>query len=201
MSVIVDHEMFAADEMGLQTIGQVLSHVQRDNRLVVTLLIDGREPDLNVMGKLRRQLLLDHTIYIETAAPQEMAIEVLGEVEDQLREAERLRGDAIDLLQHNHVERALQRLSGCFSTWQNAQESVVKTAQLLRIDLEQLHVADQTLGELVNGFTDQLRQIKSALENRDYVLLSDILIYEATETNSRWHSALDAIRDAMGCVR
>jgi hypothetical protein len=198
MSVTVDHELFAAEEIGLQTVGQVLSHLQRDNRLVTNLLIDGEEPDLSVMGTIRRQLLNHHTLYIETAAPRDMALEVLYEVELQLAEAERLKVDAIELLHQNSVEKALQKLSGCFSTWQHAQESVLKTAQLLRIDLDQLHIADRTLRVMIVEFTDHLRSIKSSLENRDYVLLTDILTYESTETNERWRQALEAMREAMG---
>ena len=38
MSVTVDHETLQVDQLGLRTIGQVLSHLQRDNRLVVNLL-------------------------------------------------------------------------------------------------------------------------------------------------------------------
>jgi len=108
MSVTIDHELFAAEEIGLSTVGQVLSRIQRDNRLVVNLLIDGEEPDLSAMGDLRRRRLDQHTLYIETALPRDMALEVLGEVEVQLREAERLKGDAVELLHGNHVERALQ---------------------------------------------------------------------------------------------
>ena len=158
-----------------------------DNRLVTQLLIDGEEPDLALISMLRRQRLSDHTVYIETAAPREMALDVLLEVEQQLQEADRLKCDAIDLLNRNAVEGALQKLSGCFSTWQHAQESVLKTAQLLRIDPRCfLHYRRAvTLGAMVHEFTDQLRSIKSALENRDYVHLCDILIYEATETNNR----------------
>ena len=198
MSVTVDHELFDAEVIGLRTVGQVLSHLQRDNRLVTNLLIDGEEPDLSLMGTLRRKPLGDHSLYIETAAPHEMALEVLAEVEQQLREADRLKSDAIELLNHNAVERALQKLSGCFSTWQHAQESVLKTAQLLRIDLELLRTDGRSLQDMVHEFTGQLRSIKSALENRDYVHLCDILTYEATETNNRWRLALEAMRDAMG---
>src|SRR5665213_3050095 len=201
MSVTVDHELFAAEEIGLATVGQVLTHIQGFNRIVVNLLIDGLEPDLSLLGTVRRTPLGDHTVYIETADPRDMALEVLGEVEVQLQEAERLRLDAIGLLQRNNVERALQKLSGCFSTWQNAKESVLKTAQLLRIDLDEVNAGDRTLAQMVNDFTDQLRQIKSALENRDYVLLTDILTYEAVATNRSWSQALEGIRDAVGAAK
>src|ERR1700722_14470369 len=46
MSVTVDQELLAAEELGLATVGQVLAHLQSDDRLVVNLLIDGQQPDL-----------------------------------------------------------------------------------------------------------------------------------------------------------
>src|SRR3954452_20139049 len=93
MSVMVDHERLEVERLGLRTVGQVLSHLQRDNRLVVNLLIDGREPDLDRIGVLRQSPLADHTLFIETAEPHEMALEVLDEVENQLDEADRLKGE------------------------------------------------------------------------------------------------------------
>jgi hypothetical protein len=194
MSVTIDQHPLAAEEMGLRTIGQVLAHVQRKNRLVVQLLVDGQEPDFSRLGQVRSSPLNGHTLYIETADPREMALEVLHEVEAQLDEADRLKTEASELLQRNQHFKAMERLSGCFSTWQHAQESVVKTAELLRIDLNRVRVDNQTLTELVQTFTGQLRQIKSALENRDFVMLSDILAYETTQTSAHWRAALRTMR-------
>ena len=112
MSVTIDHETLLTDDLGLTTIGQVLSHVHTRNRLVVNLLIDGEEPDLDRMGDVKRVQLTGHTLFIETAEPREMALEVLTEVEQQLDEADRLKGEAVDLLQRNAAVRAMERLSG-----------------------------------------------------------------------------------------
>ena len=153
----------------MPTVGQVLSHVQHGDRsargggrerLVVNLLIDGEEPDLDRMGDVKRVPLDGHTLFIETAEPRAMALEVLGEVEQQLAEADRLKGEAVDLLQRNAAVRAMERLSGCFTTWQHAQESLLKTAQLLRIDLEAVTIDGRTLAEVVGDFAGQLREVK-----------------------------------------
>ena len=197
MSVTVDHALLETEEMGLRTVGHVLSHLQRSNRLVINLLIDGEEPDLEAIGTVKRSLVAGHTIYIETAEPQQIALDALAEVEEQLSEADRLKGDAVDQLQTGSVERAMQKLAGCFSTWQNAQDSIRKTAQLLRIDLDAMRIEGQSMTELVEEFAGQLRAIKSALESRDFVRLCDILTYEMTETTARWRAALQALRDAI----
>lgn len=197
MSIIVDQEPLAADVLGLKTVGQVLSHIQRDNRLVVQLLIDGLQPDLDHITSLKQSLLGDRTLYIETANPHEMALEVLTEVESQLSEADRLKSEASDLLQQNQHVRAMEKLGGCFTTWQHAQESVLKTAQLLRIDLQSIRLDRGTLTDLCEEFTTQLRQIKAALEARDFVSLTDILLYETTETTGQWRQAIQSLRTTI----
>jgi hypothetical protein len=200
MSVTVDHEPLAAETMGLRTVGQVLTHLQRDNRLVTHLLIDGQEPDLGRMASIRHSLLADHTLFIETADPIIMALDALDEVEEQLRQTDRLRADAVEMLQRGQSNRAMEKLSGCFGIWQTAQESVLKIAQLLRIDLDALKVGGRPLTNLLNGFGDQLRQIKMSLENRDFVTLADILTYEANQTSEQWRTAFDAIREIVQTV-
>lgn len=197
MSVTIDHEMLSTDDLGLTTIGQVLSHVHTRNRLVVNLLIDGEEPDLTRMSDVRRSPLNGHTLFIETAEPRQMALEVLEEVDEQLDEADRLKGEAVDLLQRNSAVRAMERLSGCFSTWQHAQESLTKTAQLLRIDLALITIAGRTLQDVFGEFCGQLREVKQAMENRDFVTLADVLTYEMTATSRHWRDAIVAMRGVI----
>jgi hypothetical protein len=197
MSVTVDHEPLATEKMGLKTVGQVLSHLQRGNRLVTNLLIDGRAPDLDILSTVRTSPLNGHTVYIETAEPREMALNVLEEVEEQLDDTDTLRNDAADLLQRNQLGKAMEKLSGCFAVWQTAQESVLKIGQLLRINLDVVRVNGQTLSAVLTHFADQLRQIKSAIEHRDFVTLGDILAYEADETSLQWRNALAAVRDVV----
>ena len=197
MSITLDHELLADEELeqlGFETVGQVLSHVQKTNRLVVNLLIDGMPPDLTRLGHLRTKRLNGHTLFIETAEPRQMALEVIEEVGNQLKQADRLKNDAVELLQKNAAAAAMEKLSGCFGTWQNAQESVVKTAQLLRLDLETVRVGMRSLTEMLVDFAEQLRQIKAALVDRDFVTLGDILTYEATQTSTQWQMALNAIK-------
>jgi hypothetical protein len=198
MPVTVDHSPLLAEELGLRTVGQVLTHLKRENRLVVHVLIDGHEPDLGRLTDVRRSALKDHQIFIETADPHEMALDVLQQVEVQLGEADRIKSEAAKLLQNNQNVRAMEKLSGCLTTWQHAQESVLGTARLLNIDLEQVRVGDRTLTELVLEFAEQLKQIKSSLENRDFVTLADLLIYETTQTSADWRAALCAMRKMIG---
>ena len=117
MSVTVDDHPLAAETLGLKTVGQVLSHLKKDrNRLIVHVLIDGREPDLDRMGAVKRSPLNGHTVYIETAEPRRMALEVLADVEEQLNQTDRLKTEAADLLQQNQTAAA-SRWSNFALSW------------------------------------------------------------------------------------
>ena len=194
MSVTVDDQPLAAESLGLRTVGQVLAHIRSKQRLVVHLMIDGREPDLNQMEALRSQLLGQKAVFIETVEPREIAAEVFDSVDSLLTDAEMLREQAVSHLQAGEHADALKKLGSCFTTWNHTQESVEKIARLLSVDLESIELDDGTLQKWLGQFTAQLTDIRSALESRDYVTLSDILAYEAHNTSGRWRQAIDAIR-------
>jgi hypothetical protein len=197
MPVTVDHSPLLAEELGLRTIGQVLAHLQRERRLVVHVLIDGREPDLRHLGDVRKSPLDEHHIFIETADPREMAMDILKQVETQLGEADRIKSEAARLLQTNQNTRAMEKLAGCLTTWHHAQETLLGTAKLLKIDLDKIDVFGRPLTDLVTQFAEQLRQIRSSLENRDFVSLGDVLIYETEQTSVQWRQALESLRSVI----
>lgn len=197
MSVVVDDQSLPTEKLGLKTIGQVLSHLKRENRLVVHVLIDGQEPDLDRMTAIRRSPVNGHTLYIETAEPRLMALEVLKEVDHQLDEADRLRGDAVEMLSSNSPQKAMEKLSGCFTTWSHAEESLRKVALLLRVDLNRILVDGRPFTEILTSFAEMLRTIRTSLESRDFVTLCDSLQYEATATCRQWKDALNEMRSIV----
>lgn len=197
MAVMIDDKPLPAEQLGLTTVGQLLAHIQKDNRLVVHLLIDGEEPGAGKLAQLRTTTLAGHTLYIETAEPRRMALDVLKEIESHLKETDQLRTECVELLRANNTLKALEKLRGCFSTWQHAQESVLKTAQLLRIDLARIVVDGRPFTEVLRAFSEQLRLIKRSLEHRDFVSLIDTLVYETAETSDNWLAAIRSMRSVI----
>ena len=64
MPVTIDHETCEVEQLGLNTVGQVLSHASRNNRLVVNMLIDGQQPDLNLIGEIRQYPVIGKTLFM-----------------------------------------------------------------------------------------------------------------------------------------
>jgi len=196
MSVTIDDKALAAENLGITTVGQVLTHVARGNRLVVNVLIEGEEPDLARMSAVRAVPLVGRTVYVETADPREMALAVLDEVESHLAEGDAYRAEAVEALSAGQQPRAMQKLNACFGIWQHAQESIVKTAQLLKLDLGQTFADGEAIEKMMGEFVEQLRAIKGALEGRDFVSLTDTLAYEMADVTGRWSAAIGAVRRA-----
>ena len=197
MSVTIDHEPLPVRELGLQTVGQVLAHVARDNRLVVQVLIDGQEPDIDQIGSVRATPIDGRTIFIETANSGELAQNVLDEVVNQLSGAEQSKQQAADLFQQGQTSKALCELGVCIRAWQHAQQSIVKVLELLRVEPADVIVANQPLEQCLANFSLQLRQIKTSLEQRDFVSLGDTLQYETSDTTQSWLSCIDAVRQLI----
>jgi hypothetical protein len=197
MSVTVDDRPLAAENLGLKTVGQVLSHLKRDNRLIVHVLIDGKEPDLRRFRTIKKYPLSAHTVFIETADPKQMARQFLDEVEAQLTEAERLKSESSKLLGRKQFAPAMEKLGGCFKTWQHAQDSLLKTAQLLRVDPESIKVHGRALTDLIADFTGHVRQIRAALEGRDFATLSDLLADKMSRVVQQWRDAIRCFRGAI----
>lgn len=197
MSVKVDDQIMPAEELGLKTVGQVLSRLKRDNRLIINVTIDGQQPDPLRIRAIKKYPVAQHTVYIETADPRQMAREVLDEVEAQLSEAERLKTETTRLLNSQQFAPAIERLGGCFKMWQHAQESLLKTAQLLRVEPERIKVHGRALTELLAEFTTHLRQVRSALDVRDFATLGELLTNKMTRAVEQWR---DAIRSFRGVI-
>jgi len=195
MSLTVDHESIDAATLGLRTVGQVLAHLKGRDRLVVHLLVDGREPPSGEFEQLRGQDLSGRTVYIETAEPRRIAAEVFDAAERLLSDAEQLRTAAVDHLAAGQHAEALKKLGACFTDWNTIRESVEKVARLLRIDLGRVRVAEGlSLRDWLGAFAGQLADIRAALEHRDYVHLADVLTYEAHGTADHWRAAIGEIR-------
>lgn len=199
MSVTVDDLPLETERLGLATVGDVLTHVAGDDRLVVQVLLDGSEPDLAEIEGLRSTRLEGRVLFVETARPGNIACEALDAVDDSLAEADEARVAAAEHFRSGEASTAMQKLSSCFPVWINAQESIGKVAKLLRADLALLKLDDgRPVAEVIGAFAGALRQLKEALEARDYVLCCDVLTYDMGPVADDWRAATAALRRVAG---
>lgn len=200
MTLTVDQTDVAAGEHNLSTVEDALKHASAGGRLVVTLLVDGNEPEDGQLASVRAMPLAGRCVYIETADGREMAEEALAAIAEQVGQAEGLRQEAVKHLQAGSLDAALPALSRCFSIWLGAQGSLRAVCELCGLPISTENAAGAPLVEMLREFTAQLRQLKEALEARDYVLVSDVLAYEMEHSAGRWQDAIIAVRNAVAAA-
>jgi hypothetical protein len=64
--------------------------------------------------------------------------------------------------------------------------------------LARVTIDGRSLCDVMNEFCGQLREIKQAMEDRDFVTLADVLTYEMTQTSRQWREAIGAMRGVIG---
>jgi hypothetical protein len=197
MGVMIDESSLDTQSLGLRTVGDVLGHVARDQRLVVNITIDGESPDLEQIDSVRKTLVRDHVIFMETVSPFDIARDVLDEVDQQLRQASDLCDQAVSLLRQGTYNEALKRLGGCLSAWGMSRDSLDKITRLLKLDLDDLKFEGQAVTQVVQNFANQLNQLRVALESRDYVELADVLSYDMKPAAQKWSLAIESIRESI----
>ena len=65
------------------------------------------------------------------------------------------------------------------------------------MDAGDVVVNDQPLQACLANFSLQLRQIKSFLEQRDFVSLGDTFLYETCDTTASWLACIEAVRQLI----
>jgi hypothetical protein len=198
MHIYVDDNPYAVSGLADKTLRQIAMDVRRDlagkKRMLVAIYTDGQ---LVPSGELEAVLDCPAARYekidFQSAVPQTLAREVLQRAREMVVEAVPLGREAGELLSGGQTARAMELLGNCIGVWNQVQESLIKSTGLLGLDLSTLEVEGKKVNDLMEEFAAQLRQVKEALENRDYVQLSDILQYELQDVAPRWQALLDQV--------
>jgi hypothetical protein len=168
------------------------------NRLVVSIQGDGRDllaQDLD--EALRRPAIEYDRLDFLTEATSTVAVEALETAEQMFAESAAGRSQTANLFTQGHIDEALQLLGPCIGTWQRAFDAVAQVLTLTGLELDVVESDGVRLTEMVQAWTDQLRQIKEAFENKDFVLIADLLEYEFGPTTDRWSGYISCISETI----
>ncbi len=198
MHVYVDDNPYAVSDLPAKTLRQIAQEIRQNlpaqKRILVAIYTDGQ---LVPPGELDVALDSPSTKYervdFQTAEPQILAREVLKQARALVAEVAPVCEQAGEMLSSGQTGRAMEMLGSCFAVWNQVQESMSRSVDLLGLDLSKLQIEGKKADELLSQFADQLRHVKEALENRDYVQLSDILQYELQDVAPRWQGLLDQL--------
>ena len=198
MHIYVDDNPYAVSNLADKTLRQIAQEIRQclapQKRMLVAIYTDNQlVPPQALDEVLDFPASRYQKIDFQSALPKVLAREVLTHARNLVAEAAPICQQAGEMLSAGQTARAMEMLGSCFGVWSQVQESMSRSVALLGLDLSKLQIGGKKASELLDEFAVQLRTVKEALENRDYVQLSDILQYELLDVAPRWQGLLDQL--------
>ena len=203
MEVYINSEPIEISIEPDDTLSDVLNMVQTNyidqGDIVTGLVVDGEvvHPDVLAEIKVKPTSEFDELI-LSVRAANKFAAEGLITISQHLENSIGLRKEVVDLLQQGNSQEAMLKLNEYVTFWAGLQNTLASACRLVSVDINTLEVfGEDSEGQAVIGFinslSEQLGEVKSALEAGDLVLLGDILEYEFGDLTEDWRVILQKL--------
>jgi len=160
--------------------------------VIVKVEKDGEVLDGATLTQSRRLPLEDSEVSLTSGIQKDLALTMLGKLAALIEWLAPQHKEVAGELERGSTQHGLDRLGNILSAWQQIQEAYGNLARLLEISLKDLPVHEMNGESVLNEFVRQLSEIQGALEQRDFVLLSDILQYEMDGAVANWMALLES---------
>ena len=177
------------------TLGDVLKWVRTvlpQGHVVVGVVRDGEVLEGAALTQSRRLPLGASEIVLTSGVQKDLALTLLGKLAALIEWLAPQHKEVAGELERGSTQHALERLGNILSAWQQIQEAYGNLSRMLEISLKELPVHELDGESILTEFVRQLSEIQQALEQRDFVLLSDILQYEMDGAVANWMALLES---------
>lgn len=162
-------------------------------RIVIEILGDGQSVDPRIIDAPPADTAGFTELKLVTADPGAFVAVTLSDTGGLLDAASEGHNKAADELMAGNREGAIAPLRDALEAWAVVRDVVEKSAALLDLDARTVKSEAGTGGEIIDGLTAKLSDIKNALTQQDDSALSDVLAYDMPEQVQRWSALLKAI--------
>lgn len=206
MEVLVDGAPYTEScEPGL-AIHSVVDRLRHQWAEEGRLLVEVRCDDATISGAGLQAVLDDplsryQRVELRTLPARELAADVLRQISGMLEETRHTQSQVVDLLAQGATARGIDLLAGCFSVWGQAQEGLGRALEVLQFDLDCITFEGAPVTHFLETLAAALREIRDALESRDYVRLADVLAYELEPIMERWPRLSETLLREAGLDR
>ena len=187
MAIYIDDEPVQLDGSDLESVlAAATDHLATKKRIVVEVVVDGQPVVGDQLTEQQSKPVSDAELRLYSADPHELSVTTLHQVRVQLEEAKTAQSSAAELFQQDEQAKAMEQVARVIDAWQQTQQVVLYSVQLLNVGLNDKKVGDQSVEELTEGLISQLTNLHDLLRAQDTVGLADVLAYEWPETVDRW---------------
>lgn len=167
-----------------QSLGQLANEIclasrQGEARYVVSIRCDGQPVgQQELAAALQSQTDQYERVELHT---QPVAALVSGTIDQAvlvLEDSTTAREKAADLLAAGQQEAAMQELQKFLEAWKQIHQTLMVVAQVLSIDLDKVSEGGTSLSTVLEELKAQFTEMKDAMVQGDFVVVSDLLRYE-----------------------
>jgi hypothetical protein len=188
-------------------LGAALKAIQDEqippDEVIARILIDGEPLSAEQLAQWKDRPLADfQETRIEAKTKTAFAAECLRVLAEVLEHSGDLRNQISDQLCKGRGSEAMKSLQEYMRLWLGVQQSLTGAARLLEIDLDAVELynvggdnAARPVLDYINRLTEQLTEVKTALQAGDYILVGDILDYEFGAITIDWQNLLRQLAD------
>ena len=210
MKLLLNGQELTEIEPAPTTLGAALVTVQEqhitDDQVISTVYVDGEPLTAERLAEWRNRPVDDfEEAHIESLKRNILAAQGLRIVAQGLDQSRTDREQIVEHLGQGRSTEAMNMLNGYLQVWNTTQQSLAGAGRLMEIRLETIEVnahSSETddeqvrpLLELFHRLTKQLKELKSALEAQDLVLVGDILEYEFSPLTENWQKILTQLAE------
>jgi hypothetical protein len=180
---------------GHSTLGDTLKWVQTtlpQSRILVKIELDGELLQGDALSEARKNPLGKSTLKLTTGDQKELSLTLLGKLAALIEWLAPQHKDVAGMFERGETQKALERLGGILSAWQEIQAAYANLARMMTLSLKDLRVHELSGEAVLDEFCRQLGEVQTALHNNDFVLLSDILQYEMDGAVANWMALLES---------
>ncbi len=202
MDVYIDND--AAELVG-STLGDLLEAARKqldsEGRLVVEVRVDGQTLTGTQFEESCEQPVDAEEVQFITAQPHELAKQTLLDVKDALADAREAQEQAAELLQSDRAVEAMDHVRVALTIWQQAQQSLLQSAQLLNVPLDEMKVGERGVADIIDELTELLNQVRDQLTGGDHVGLADTLAYPLADALDGWSALIDVMCERITAMK
>ncbi|MHC4415119.1 MAG: hypothetical protein ACYS0G_07540 [Planctomycetota bacterium] len=162
-------------------------------RLIVDVTVDGSRWTEAQLCSPEQLTAEAEVVRLVSADPNQLVRQTLADAVDALGEVDHLQREAAQLLQSDQHTVSMDRLGEAISIWSSVRDVIVKSAQLVGLDLDEVVVNETPITASIGRLTERLQAVRSALEARDHIGLADNLLYEFPDIVDEWRAILERL--------
>jgi hypothetical protein len=173
-----------------------------EDEVIATIHVDGEPLTAELLSEWKNRPVEDFCeTRIEAPKRQLLATQGLRLLAQGLVESNTDRLEITEHLCQGRPAEAMHLLPEYLKIWHATPQSLASAARLLHVDLDAQEIYnpqdDQPIriADAIAQLTEQLAQVKAALEAQDLVMLSDILDYEFSPLTELWQNLLEQFAD------